>query len=688
MKIINTIKFELSSIVKMKLTYLILCLSLIYNSFIYMQMLKESNSLDFIRSTTYCAQALVFIFIILGIYMCKKEEAGNMIEILKGINSGIFTKYVSKILTIGIIIGCFTIINYFLIEVLFKSEYTHYKTDILTYLFIYWVCALVIGTLIGFIIGNIFKGKSVYIVSILIWFLITPINDILFTQLGVLGVDSAFEISDFLNICQDNIYNPINETYGLGIENYQIYQRLFIILTLVSLMIFLFYKKKFQTKRNFIISQVILGTLILLTGFKTFENQQVMTYEHEKNAFSREDGLDYSGIISKKEYSKNFKAINYNINLDINQNLKGNVNIKLQNISNENPKQIHFLLYHKLNVDNVLVHGESVDFEQDFDNLNIFLKKEIQKNDFIEVEVQYGGNTATKNFANSRAIYLTNSYPYIPILSEFNSIMSDGSLDSSIYRHNIQIDEGVEYSLEINNDADVHTNLERIDSNKFKGVSDGGFYLVKGIQINEKIDSVDVFYPTKIENEKDLIKDRTNNINKAISLINDTFNLDIKLNKLMIIDTTYIGSETFPSNKGFYEDGTLVISLRDFERNEFWTSLASSITWRTHNIDDSNFQTLRIFDFATGMYLENQIVGHIENNEFEMYLYNLNMNKEFLENENNPLIASIESTQKIYDLINNKTINTNIKIKFLQEWYNEITNNKVKDIKEIANRIR
>lgn len=674
MKLINCFKIEIMPVLKSKLMYILLIVTTISNYLAYKGRIDMNSPYDAVIATSYSVQAIMLGFMIIGIYMERKEEKGNMLEVLKGINSAVFIKIIAKILAIITLILVYLIINFIVLIFAYKTNYINYYYDTFLYIILFWGIPFFISTLSGYLISSIFKGKVVYIVSVFVWFLCTPINELLFTQLGTLGMESAFEVSTFLNLTQSNPEMSVNATYGLNLEIYQLYKRLFIIVVILIFNALVIYKKRLQTKKTFYISISILLLLLGLTGVLTFRKQQVLTYSNQRNSVNKQDIDYYENKITESKYNTNIVAIDYEMNLNIGNIISNDVNIKMINNSEKEENNIHFLLYHDLEVEEVIINDEKSDFNRDGDNLTIELSKALKNKEEIDINIKYKGVNSPKYFANNRAIYLPNYYPWYPVVSSFDSVMSYYGVNSLPWNNYINQKGNIKYKVKTNSSNGLYTNLNKVSDDTFEGSSDEGIYFIKGITLESQLQNREYIYPLSLENKKEELKEFDSNLEKVIGIVNKDLNLNNNIDKVFIVDSRGNFSQE-SSNEGFLVKGALGVSYKDYNLRNFkgvLSSIISSLTTKNIKIDNSDYESLMLFDFAYSAYVGERIGISIDLSDLNYYKENLEMNVEFLNSLGIDVKNRIILVNDLIKFISDKKIDDDIKSDFFRNQYKKI----------------
>lgn len=686
MRLVNNFKVEFMHILNIKLTYVILIGATIHNYIVYKERFDLNMPYDALIGTSYSVQAIILGFILIGIYIQKKEEEGNMIEVLKSINSAIFIKMIAKLLTIITLIFIYIIMNFIVLIIVYKTEYIKYYYDAFYYLILFWGLPFFIAALAGYLISSLVKGKFVYITSLIAWVLLTPINNTIFMQLNSLGIESAFEISDFLNLTQNNPNMPTNSTYGLSLEVYQLIKRIFIAVIFITINLLVMYKKGLQTKKTFKICFSSLSIIIVLLSIGTFKEQQVITYGNQYNSVNRKDIDYYQNIRTEKKYDINFDILEYDMSLNIDGNLKNEVIIKLVNNSKQDQTNVHFLLYNALKINEVLLNGEKLKFNREGDNLTINFNNYIKPNEIAFINIKYSGVTSPKYFANKTAIYLPNIYPWYPVLSEYNSIMSLYGISSLTWNNYIKPKGEVKYRITLNKDYDIYTNLNKVTSNTWKGTSKDGIYIIKGVALEKEINNRKFVYPLNLEKNIEELNELDLFIGNVEKIINSDFKLNNNIKKVMILDTKGHLFD-YSSNEGFWVNNTLGISYKDFKSRGLegiFSSIISSLTNKNLDINSNDYTNIFMFDLAYSAFVGMRIGIPIENSDFAGVKENIDIN---IDNLYESRAYSI-TLNKLNSFLVDKNISENKKINFFRMWYEMIKSDNVLNDKEILDLLK
>lgn len=674
-----------------KVPFILIGLSLIYNIFLfYSYTVFEYDPGQALVKSSFVVQGGILASIIIGIQLHRMEYTYSIAEILKSIKSTTLYKGVGKLLFFISFIAIYLFINILLLWTFLYflgMKAIIFFIDTLWYLLLYWGISFLIGGLIGYLLSSVVKNRSIYFLALIIWLLISPLNYPFIIQLGILlNLDNTFELINYLNIGQDDPHYPYNPFYGFSLENIQWIQRLFIIIILCILLT-LSYLIKSRDKKRGILALAIFMIILVPTTYGLNLETQVLHYDRTSDSLIKKDALYYQDIELENQYQNNFKIEQYSIDLNINRQLKADVNIEIVNDSNAPINQLHFLLYHGFSIQSVVdIDGERLEFERKGDNI-IIETKDILEGESYTLNFIYSGISSPFFVANEQAIYLPEYFPWLPVNSSANSIMT--MFDFAAYRLPLNPNEEINYDLKIESNIDFYTNLKKINQNNFEGMFNQGIYIVSGSLTEEIINDTSVIYPVTstylVENFSSFEKytrDILEMINLELELERETKNF----NRFMFIGNT-LNSDS-PSQQVWINDNAITIAPDPFFPNiedsltynlDFFNhGLVAANTWKYDGIT-KNINELELFSNSYAHYLNTRLFptnGGIT--YFEVYTSNI-QNLDVYDT------AFKEKAEDLVRFIHDTSISEEKKVTFFKYWYRNILDNQWSYLDEYLN---
>lgn len=708
MKIIfNSLKVEFKIMIKSKLNIILLILAMSYNLYLYANYLftvYEPGQV-FVKSS-YSVQGGILAFIMLGIHLERAEKICNIKEVIETIHNGMIKKIIAKFLFVLMITTMYVLINIVSIYFLFsinKIPFSSFYTDGIKYMLLYWEISFIISAMIGFFIAHCFKGKIVYIIALVIWLLISPMNYPFFIQLGILfKLDNTFELLDFFNLGQNNIYYPYNSFYGFSLENFQWIKKLLFFSILFGLNLIVIFRKGIQKSKTIILLIIVCGFISIFSVKELKGEQQILRFDREKDAIAKKDSEYYQNTELKSEYIVNFKINSYNIDLNVNKNLSAEVEVELENISKNYEKEIHLLLYNGFSIKELKTSdGDKVSFQQNKDNVIVNLNNEIKPNEKVKLKFKYEGVSSPFFVANNRAIYLPNYYAWIPMVSEFNTIMINEGFNA--VRLPIVPKNKINYFLKINENLNIYTNLEKEYHNTWKGTSNDGIYIVKGSVDEEIIDQTSVIYPLTWERTLSSFNSFKENVDKRIDKIINDLNLNntVNIDRVMFLETTITSDKYYQqisfNSKALTINPNLYFingydSFNSFDKG-ITSGLIASLTWKKDSIVTDKLEELSLFDNSYAYFLNNFFDDTSAGiNLLEGYIYDLEYNFEVSQIPESGIKfnkeKNLEVALKLKEYIDNTAITDNEKSNFFKSWYEKINVGNIPSIEEILKNLK
>lgn len=663
-----------------KIALLILLLSFFYNIFFfYVFIVGDRDPAEALVRSSFIVQGGILASMMIGVYLSTIERKVGMEELIETIRHATFRKNVGKIAFFLSFVCLYLLLNILALMTMFiltDVVFSPFYLQSVLYILLYWGVSFVIGGLIGSFLAMWVKGRMIYVLSLVIWLLISPLNYPFIIQLGILFQwSNVDEIENLLNIGQNNPHHVYQPFYGFALENYQWLKRsLFSLILLLLIIGSVMIQRKVWKK--YCPAFLLVFALTFYTGFHVFGKHQVLNLNSEKDGILIQDAFYYQDISLSAPLSNGYQIKNYEIDLDIRNYLKANVVVEMMNPTNEEMSTFDFLLYHDLTVSEVLDDKENaLKFKQNRDVVEVTTNRPIVPNETTKFTFKYAGISSPFFFANSRAINLLNHFPWLPTNGNFDSSMITVGLEA--FRLPNQPNHDISYQVRLKGNARTYSNLEKIGKNEWEGTSSDGIYLVAGSIGERTINGKSVLYPytwekmlTNFPYFEQFIQKKIDQINEELEL-----NREVTIDRYLFIDHSR-SSEMLEQKVWFYEHSFLMTTQGLLFNDEaglginldlMTFAIVPAMTWKKDGIFSENLDELRLFDRSYAYFI------NIRASEEEREKYS-NMDEFQFEIEqmqqNDSALATVAVTLKQY--IDRPDVSEENKILFFRKWYENI----------------
>lgn len=663
-----------------KITLLLLLLSFFYNIyFFYVFIVGDRDPAEALVRSSFIVQGGILASMMIGVYLSTIERKVGLEELIETISHAKFRKNVGKILFFLSFVFLYLLLNILALMTMFiltDVVFSPFYLQSVLYMLLYWGFSFVIGGLIGSFLAMWIKGRMIYVLSLVIWLFISPLNYPFIIQLGILFQwSNVDEIENFLNIGQNNPHHLYQPFYGFALENYQWLKRSLFSLILILLIIGSVMIQR-KVWKKYLPAFLIVLALTFYTGFSVFGKHQVLNLSSEKDGILIQDAFYYQDIILSDQLSNGYQIKNYEIDLDIRNYLKANVVVEMTNPTNEEMNTFDFLLYHDLKVSEVLdEEGNELEFKQNRDIVEVTTKSPVVPNETTKFTFNYAGISSPFFFANNRAINLLNHFPWLPTNGNFNSSMITVGLEA--FRLPNQPNQDISYQVRLKGNSSTFSNLEKIGKNEWEGTSSDGIYLVAGSIGEKNINGKSVIYPYTWEKMLTNFAYFEQFIQRKIDQINQELELDreVSIDRYMFID--HARSSEMPEQKVWFYGNSFIMSTQGLLFNDeaaleinvdlMTFTIVPAMTWKKDGVFSEDMGELRLFDMSYAYFLN--IRGTEEDKKRYSNIEYYQSEIEQLENNNSPFAST---AVKLKDFIDNEDIFEEKKIQFFREWYQNI----------------
>ncbi|NYB75551.1 ABC transporter permease [Sedimentibacter hydroxybenzoicus DSM 7310] len=424
-------------------------------------------------------------FVFISYEYCVKNKNDNLLESISVTSNGKFFFYISKLITLVIIILIMTlnimIYNYavyFLKEINLWSFVKHIFLNNLLNIFLVSLTGICIGTMAALKL----KRFKAYFLIILLTILISPIIEfvpyILFMGFGI----NIYPLMNILDILPPNLNWVSESLYGLSIEPYRWNLIIFWICLLSSAILLNVSSKKIKLI-NYI--SYILVILSIYNFYSYMNSGSIVKKDYNPINFTAFDELYYSNEVQREEKA-NFTIDSYDMKIKIDRQLKNYVTITLN--ETDVLKGYKFTLYRNYDIKEILDKDNNpLEFKRHGDYIDVYNPAD-EKLETIQIE--YSGYSPVF-YSNLQGVLLPGCFPYYPIEGYRRMYLKEQSSYIPIIR-----DYTVKFNISVESALDIYSNLKN-EGKRYYGEAQAATLM--GGFINEKKYEDVTFYGLSLE---------------------------------------------------------------------------------------------------------------------------------------------------------------------------------------------
>lgn len=610
--------------------------------------------------SSFLIQGGILIFMFLGIYLQNIEKEIKLKEYLLTIRPKFWNSVTTgKFIFIFLFIIFITLFSFILFSIFVITRglpTIEFIVESYLYILLFWGSTFFISYLVGTILSLLINNKSVYALSILISLLLGPLNTIL----------GDHQILNFLNLGQSDYSYSYHSLYGYPLELHHIFKK-WIVLTIL---IFLYYllvtikNGKLKFKNILIFTLLTVKLTLLFSVFDHIPKPVSFTFDTKSKSYQE---FSYYHEDARILAQQNLIVHSYNIDLSLTP-LSVSLDMEVENNSNIALNSIHLSLYHQLKVRSVMVDNTKLEFTQENDYLSIKLKESLHSKQKIKLDIDYNGESSPFYMVNSQAVYLPANFNWLPSVTIKPSVTIE---DNTLHRNSTEPSYPVSYELNITGEDKIFTNLDKISTNKYSGISKG-LTIVAGQLTKKKIDDTNVIIPLTwtlaLEGFKELYTDLDGMLTELSKLTGKKINLP---NTIVILPTTDVYDFLIQENYWLFDDhiilgyetnSAMIETLFTSENHKQYLvhSLVSAATWKKDKLISENLEIPRLFDASFAYWYHNKNAWGLEDSYFN------NLMSLYVEESTGPIKK--ETVEKISKLMS--TNNYSQQYDFLTRWYN------------------
>lgn len=522
-KIKRTVKYELLQILRQKMFYIILPISMFFLFFSTQRGLAE------ITLSAYVVQVLVLGFLFMGYQVGIRDKNHGYDQIIKKMDNS-FLESIGKIIALWIycsMINLVIILEVIILGKIYQSP-SWLIIESIQYVLLYFLLSSMISAILGMLTSVIINSKVAYFVLLVIGASVGPLGVEIFQQIcALLNINPMWLKSFFvwINLGQYDPYVGMNYLYGFEIESKRYMHHIVILLIVLALYFLAIKFRKHETAKLKKSASKSLIIVILLIGISTtiYLKPAFLYKSGTTDVYGKDiqDYLYYTG--NTKEYNKidNYKISKIKGRIDLRSyfTFLGDIILEITEPTDE----IVMTLYHGFKIDNILLDKEECDWQQEGDTFTIKLGREYDMGSTIDMSMDYKGMSSQYFFAGEKATLLPNYYAFLPYPGD-TSVMSvkDDYLNVTPLVHNSDID----YEIEVLSKEKIYSNLDKVYEDGFSGTSNEGLMLIGG-HVNEFTNgSQKIIYTDDVKLDEAL--DLTESFNDQLEIISNILELDFQ----------------------------------------------------------------------------------------------------------------------------------------------------------------
>ncbi|QAS54809.1 hypothetical protein [Halobacillus litoralis] len=644
---------------KNKLFWVVQILSFLFISIFFCQYIffegdySPPNALEL---SSPIVQIGILAYLIIGSNLLEN----NSLKGVKSIYSSLHVQLDSLIGSIGFIVisSGFTIAFYYsYYSILLISSGTNigsFFIDSLLYLILYWWVPFLTSGLLGLSISLWIKNHFKYVIMILVWLLVGPLNDLYLKD----------RLSLLFSWGEKEPTIPYHYLYGFAIEDAAVLEKFTWIMTILLILILSYFTK---IKKIKIYKSIALALCFsVLIGLSFNQIHQYNTLLVGKGEQSIQSEIDKYQVYpnSKDNSDPEYEITEYDIDLALDNNLSANVFLNIENISENTISRLKFSLYSGFHIRYVKDNGNKIDYSRKYDQVKIQLAMPLERGESRTIEVSYSGDSSPIYFANEQAAYLPSNFPWIPkeVIAPAITVF-----ENSIHRNNLNSFNEVKYELEFQGEKEVYTNINKIGEDIWSGVSTGGLSVIMGRLDETDYEGKKIIYPD-IWNVSTVSLDRYfERFENNLAKINELFEgVDTTIpNTIFLLPNTFVNDFYFEEDYWLSKDHFILGIQRVFSIDEhildrksalIMNSLVPASTWK-NSINPTDLDFVFLFNAIVSNYLSD---GNEKVPKKYLSFVEMKINKQDKQVQVNVLTRVIE----LMEILSEEK-----KKEFLNDWY-------------------
>nr|WP_259548237.1 ABC transporter permease [Heyndrickxia oleronia] len=478
----------------------------------------------------------------------------------------------------------------------FSSFYSQTASYIIVYWFLPFVFAYFLGILVALLFG---KGKISFVLMIVVWIAIGPMNTELyssyFRKLSFSDLGSLFYIGPL------HSENSFNELVGYNTSESAYLKITFWCISAIGI-VFILLLKSARTVRDktFIL---IICLFLLIGNTIIFPN----IFQDEKPIFSYENSakeIKYYKV-PKEDVAQNYLQYSikqYDITLNVDKNVSAETKVTVNNIMNNT---LSFVLYHFFKVKKVIDRdGNHLPFVQHGDFVTVRRSSKVPND---KITFYYDMKDSAQIPISENYLYLPNYFSWIPVKSDHAPFTYINVYGDAIKSLSMQSKKIIHYNLTFNGEIPIYTNLHSHRNGTYSGDVSGGITVIAGEITKKKFGRQEVIYPNSwsdISKDWQVYEKYLIEVNREIR---DMFHLnDMKLpNKIVLVSPNWELNSYLSSDHLLIQHETLLnISSAVKEIPEVFIP---ALLWNYNQRTLSSYEQIFAFNDILSIYIRDKV---------------------------------------------------------------------------------
>ncbi|GAC42331.1 ABC transporter permease [Paenibacillus popilliae] len=519
---------------------------------------------QFLQSSGYIGMAASIVGFLMGMLSARREQTYCFAETLASV-PGDSIRIVAKLAAwslVVLIFTCLAALEIIGLVVYVHSEFILFGGMLFSYIFLYWGMTLLSCGYIGYAVETLFPSRWWSLILLfMLWILTSPLNQFILYVIPSTDVAKWMTLPlSYLNQGEKNLETAYQEVEGLRVS-FDIWMKklFFFLLAIIAVCVAVGSQKHREKTTNerkktigllfvSIIFASIAGCMATHPldrgGIRSYE---LLYYENDYHFYRQyvktEDPLSTTNVFEVDHYdlilSKQKNKISYTATLSIHLGRKQN-------------DWLPFTLYHGLQVSNVKLNDQTIEWKREGDVLHIEWPN---LEGSMKISMDVNGETGVLHPIKDSSYFLAADFPWIPVPGIYNVANVWNGYELLTF-HSIR-SKKADYQITIRSSDSVFSNLPEVQRNVFAGKA-SGVSLLSGKLIGSKDGNVTVVRPPDRLRDADvMISDIQNRIDEIAHLLEvESFNLREDISNVFVVP--YYSYEHRNSMK--YMDGTLYIN--------------------------------------------------------------------------------------------------------------------------------
>lgn len=420
---------------------------------------------------------IVFIFLSYEYFYTVKQS--NVLEFLKSTQFGVAKLYGYQF-GVMLLLNIMVTLTYTLYHVAlyFYYGFGHpgFLIHILSHMLLNFFMVQLVALLVGWILALVFKRLTAYTVAMVFIFLGSPIFEAIVFDVFVLSGMNLYPLYDFFSFSVPSLRWASNFHFGFSVLPDRLWMMVIWITMLLGLVIVkLIHKRSARTGLTVI-------SLIVLASSVYFYRQPLSRYVMNDSPAGSlmYDFFHYEGKEIQTEGAR-FNVLTYELDMVVGHQLDVVATLTVD----EDLPEYHFTLYHRYVVTKVTDQtGELMEFVQNGDHFSVLNTVEN-----LEAMVVHYAGYSPRFYSNRQGMVLPGFFPYFPHAGQH--LVFDYRLDLF---ESVMLPQHASFNVRISGVNGVFSNLEEVAPNHFRGYT-SSVTLISGFLNSQMVDGMTVVYP-------------------------------------------------------------------------------------------------------------------------------------------------------------------------------------------------